>query len=54
MSPLNYHQIDNVSPKLSIVTMSPPPPKTPKRPKIVNVSPNDETTLSKNIYIYIY
>jgi hypothetical protein len=40
--PSNYHQIDNVPPKLSIVTMSPL-----NYQNIVNDPLNDETTLSK-------
>jgi hypothetical protein len=36
--PSNYHQIDNIPPKLSIVTMS-----LTNYQNIVNVLPNDET-----------
>jgi hypothetical protein len=41
-TPLNYHQIDNVSSKFLIVTMF-----LPNYQNIVNVPPNDETTLNK-------
>jgi hypothetical protein len=40
--PSNYHPIDNVPPKLSIVTMSPPNYQTND-----NVPPKDENTLNK-------
>jgi hypothetical protein len=42
--PSNYHQIDNVPLKLSIVTMSPL-----NYQNIVNVHLNDETALNKKI-----
>jgi hypothetical protein len=43
--PSNYHQIDNVTSKLSIVTMSPL-----NYQNIVNIPSNDETTLNKNFF----